>query len=187
MFFKEAYTYDHMKRYVPIVIGVIALCAIVYVGDSQMKKDKKITVDEQATTTLSTTFSGKVTRVFEGENTLEYSFGLPETGTTTIEKDGALVKVTDQGLPVLATYFSFEGGRGYSPEDYVTNVIVPNVPAVTSQGTTTIGSHEWTVVESQWSVWHIAKASNGNWLVVVENKKEVNDKAMPIIESFTTK
>jgi hypothetical protein len=187
MFFKEAYTCNHMKRYVPIVIGVVALCAVLYVGNDRMKDDGKVAVDEQTSSIALASFTGKVTKIFEGENTLEYGFNLPETATATVEKDGALVKVTEGELPVLAAYFSFEGGRGYTPADYITHNIVPSVPAVTEMGTTTIGAHEWTVVESQWSVWHIAPASNGNWLLVVENKKTENEKALSIIESIVTK
>jgi hypothetical protein len=188
MFFKEAYTCNHMKRYVPIVIGVVALCAVLYVGNDQMKKDSDVVVNGEATTTVPlTSFNGKVTRVFEGDNVLEYGFDLPETATATVEKDGALVKVADADLPVLAMYLSFEGGRGYSPADYISNVIVPNVKTVTSQGTMTMGSHEWSVVESEWSVWHVAKSSNNSWLLVVENRKDVADKADPIIESITDK
>lgn len=175
-----------MKRYVPIFIGIVALCAVLYVGNDRMN-NSDVAADEQNSSAELTTFSGKVTRQFEGENTLEYSFDLPVTATTTVEKDGALVKVSDNNTPVVAMYVSYEGGRGYSEKDYITNVIVPSVSAITDTGTTTLGSHEWTVVESEWSVWHVAKALNGNWLLVVENKKTENEKAEAIIESLSTK
>jgi hypothetical protein len=60
------------------------------------------------------------------------------------------------------------------------------VQAITDGGVVTIGSHEWTVAESQWSVWHIAKSSNGQWLLVVENKKVDSDKVTSILESIST-
>lgn len=186
MFFKEAYTYIHMKRYVPIVIGVLALCAVLYVGNEQMKKSNDLTVKEQNASS-TTSFNGSITRVFEGDNVLEYGFNLPETATTTITNDGSLIKVSDNGSPVLAMYISFEGGRGYSPADYITNTIVPKVQAVTSKGMVTIGSHDWDVVESEWSVWHVTKTTNGNWLLVVENKKSDNEPANAILESIVTK
>jgi hypothetical protein len=175
-----------MKRYVPIVIGVIALCAVLYVGNDQMKKDGAVALEETTTTAL-TTFSGKVVRTFEGDNILEYGFDLPETATTSVEQDGALVKVTDADAPVLAMYFSFNGGRGYSPEDYIINTIAPKVQAVTVVGTATVGAHEWTVAESEWSVWHVAKSDNGQWLIVVENKKTDAEKANALIGSIVTK
>lgn len=177
-----------MKRYVPIIIGVVALCAVLFVGNYEMKKRNAVEADTQTTQHMGTqTFNGKVMRQFEGENTLEYTFEYPNAGTTTIEKDGALVKVSDNATPIVAMYISYEGGRGYSPADYITNVIVPSVKAITEVGTTTIGSYEWDVVESEWSVWHVGKVANGNWLLVVENRKTENEKALPIIESIVTK
>lgn len=176
-----------MKRYVPIIIGVVALVAILFIGSDSAKKDADLTLQEGETSSMVTSFAGSVTKVFEGDNVLQYGFDLPETATTSVEKDGALVKVTDAGLPVLAMYLSFEGGRGYSPADYITNNIVPHVAAVTDKGVVTIGAHEWTVAESEWSVWHVAKSTDGQWLLVVENKKTDAEKAEAIIKTVLTK
>ena len=176
-----------MKRYVPIIIGVVALCGIIYVGSSQMRKSNTVLVDEQKSEVSNMSFQGKVTKIFEGENVLEYGFNLPENATATVTRDGALVTVSEADSSVLEAYFSYEGARGYSPSDYITNVIVPQVKAVTEVGTTTIGSHDWTVVESEWSVWHVAKSANGQWLLVIENKKTDNEKVAPIIKSILTK
>lgn len=175
-----------MKRYVPIVIGVVALCAVLYVANNQMKERRALAVDEQQSST--TTFTNKVTRSFEGDNVLEYGFDLPEGATTTVEKDGALVKVTDaSSTAVLAMYLSFEGGRGWSPADYITNNILPKVSGAALVGTTTIGSHEWDVAESERSVWHVARSDNGQWLLVVENRKDVAEAAEGIIKTIITK
>jgi hypothetical protein len=173
-----------MKRYIPIIVGIVALCAVLYVGDTQMKKHDMMASDDQKSDVAMKSFQGSVTKEWEGSNTLEYGFDLPETATTTTDKDGALVSVLDNDAPVLEMYTSFEGARGYTPADYISNVIVPNFSAITDDGTTTIGSYEWTVVESRWSEWHIASVANGNWLLVVENKKADHDKANTIIESM---
>lgn len=151
-----------------------------------MNKDKDITKDEQGSSTvMDKNFKGSITKVFEGDNTLDYGFNLPETATATVSMNGALVKVTDTDMPVLAMYVSFEGGRGYSPADYITNTIIPKVSAATIVGTTTIGENEWTIVESKNSVWHVTKVGNGNWLLVVENTKAHSEKANPIIASIS--
>ena len=173
-----------MKRYVPIIIGIVALCAVLYVVNVERTKDARANADKKS----ALVYEGSVTRNFEGENTLSYSFNLPEGATTTVEKDGALVKINDdQSQMVSAMYFSYEGGRGYSPDDYIDNVIAKSVKSIEDVGTTTIGSHEWSVVESEWSVWHVAKSENGQWLLVVENKKTENERANAIIESIVTK
>ncbi len=179
-----------MKRYVPIIIGVVALCAVLYVGTS-MRGGQDVTADEENTEISSSStneFTGQVVRMFEGENVLNYSMSPPEGATTTIGMDGALVNVVDQGgVPLLEMYMSYEGARGYSAEDYITNKIASTVPAITNVGKSTIGLYEWTVVESERSVWHVAKAGNGNWLLVVENLKTDADKADAIIQSISTK
>jgi hypothetical protein len=176
-----------MKRYVPIVIGVLALCAVLYVGSGVMKNndEKKITTDEQKSEVSTKSFQGSFTK--EGSTTLQYGFDLPETATATVSMDGALVKVTDTDAPVLAMYVSYEGTRGYTPEDYITHVIVPKVSAVTNADPVTIGSFEWSVVESEFSIWHVAKTEDGKWLLVVENKKADAEKANTILESVSAK
>lgn len=142
---------------------------------------------EEVTQKSSYSFTGKVIRNFEGENVLEYSFDLPEGATTTVERDGSLIKVINQDSLVVAMYMSYEGGRGYSPADYIKNVIANSVPAITMTGTTTIGLYDWEVAESERSIWHVAKGGDGSWLMVVENKKADNEVAHTIIESITTK
>jgi hypothetical protein len=175
-----------MKRYVPIIIGIVALCALLYLANSGGPKDTEMKTEETPQVSL-TSFSGKVTRTFEGDHTLEYTLDLPETATATLEKDGALVKVSENDQPVLAMYVSYEGGRGYTPEDYISNVIVPSVKAVNTAGVVTLGKYEWTVVESEWTEWHVAKTEDSQWLLVVENKKADKEKADAIIESIFTK
>ena len=177
-----------MKRYVPIIIGILALGGVLYVGNKEMGKNSdEVVVEGTSTEITSKSFQGKVVRMFEGENTLEYGMDLPETATATLSMDGALIKVIDQDVPVLAMYVSYEGGRGYSPADYITNNIITKVKGVTVVGTTTIGGYDWDVAESEASVWHVTKTADNNWLLVVENRKDVNDKATPIIESIVTK
>ena len=175
-----------MKRYVPIIIGVVALCAVLYLGSSKMNSHDEALANEESSSSVVTSksFQGSVTKVFEGDNTLEYGFNLPETAIATVAMDGALVKVTEMDLPVLAMYVSFEGGRGYSPSDYITNNIIPKVSGITQVGTTSISGYDWTVVESANSEWHVASVENGNWLLVVENKKSDSEKAMSILSSL---
>lgn len=176
-----------MKRYVPIVIGVVALCVVLLVANRLIAKNHTESSNDQQGA-MMTSFTGKVVRNFEGENILEYGFDLPEGATTTIEKDGALVKVVSaSSVPLFEMYFSFEGGRGYSEEDYITNVIVPHVSLIGQTATATLGGHEFSVVESTYSVWRIAKSENGQWLMVIESRKADAGVVDPIVESIITK
>lgn len=152
-----------------------------------MNNDNDIAKDEQeSSTVMDKNFKGSVTRVFKGDNTLEYGFNLVETATATVSMGGALVQVRDQGAPVLAMYVSFEGERGYGPDEYIAKNIIPKVSTATVVGTTTIGEYQWTVVQSNNSEWHVTKVANGSWLLVVENIKVNTEKATTIIESIST-
>jgi len=177
----------NIKRYIPIIIGIVALGAVLLIGGSKMDDDKKLSVDEQQESSVANkSFQGSVMRMFEGENVLEYGFDLPETATATISMDSALVKIADGGMPVLAMYTSFEGSRGYSPMDYVVKNIIPKVGAVSDMGTKVIGEDEWTVVASKNSEWHITKVANGKWLLVVENTKANSEKALALLGTLST-
>ena len=177
---------EYMKKYVPIIIGIVALCAVVYVGDKQMKKHDAIAKEEQKSSVSDKSFQGSVTKVFEGDNTLMYGFNIPETATATVTRDGTLIKVTDGGVALLAMYTSFEGARGYTPADYIVQNIVPKVRVVNDNGTTTIGSYDWTVVASEKTEWHVASVANGQWLVVVESSKGDTEKVITLLESLAT-
>jgi len=177
----------NIKRYIPIIIGIVALGAVLLIGGSKMDSDEKLKVDEQEVSTVSKkSFQGSVMRMFEGENVLEYGFDLPETATATISMDGALVKIADEGMPVLAMYASFEGSRGYAPMDYVVKNIIPKVGAVSDMGNKVVGEDEWTVVASKNSEWHITKVAGGKWLLVVENTKANSEKAIALLETLST-
>lgn len=176
-----------MKKYVPYIVGIVVLFGLVYLGQGVMKNREAVTEEEVMVKTPTTLVEGTVTRFFEGEWVLGYAFDMPEGATTTVERDGSIVKVTEEGNLLSAMYFSYEGGRGYSAEDYINNVIAPNVSMVTTVGTTTIGSADWVVAEGATSVWHVASVKGGEWLVVAESKKGSNEKALEILESLTTK
>lgn len=176
-----------MKKYVPYIVGIVVLFVLVYLGQGVMKNREAVKQEEVSVTTPTTLVEGSVTRFFEGEQVLGYAFDMPEMATTSVERDGSLVKVTEGGELLSAMYFSYEGGRGYTPADYINNNIAPNVKTATVVGTATIGSYEWTVVEGVTSVWHVASVKEGQWLVVAESKKGEDTPGLAIIESLTAK
>ena len=174
-----------MKKYVPIIIGLVALCAVLYLGGSgSTDKEEKLAKEETSSEVTSKSFQGSVTKMHEGEQKLAYGLDLEETATATVTMDGALVKVTDADMPVLAMYISYEGARGYTPADYIAKNIMTKVTGVTVKDTVTVGGNEWAVAESANSVWHVASVENGKWLIVAENKKIDSEKAAKVLESF---
>jgi hypothetical protein len=164
-----------MKTYISILIVIVGLAVVVAGGYMYTKKYSnhpplvlKKDVDMK-------TYSGEVVRVFEGDNVISYSFDIPEAATTTVGMDGALIKITNDATPYAAMYISYEGGRGYTPSNYLNKIIAPHVSVINPTGQVTIGSQEWYKAESPSSEWYIAQVKEGNWLIVVENKKVNHD------------
>jgi hypothetical protein len=173
-----------MKRNVSIVVGALVVIAALYgiqkLSDRNGQHDADLTVQEVGMKQVM----GEVVRVFEGENKIEYSFSVPESATTTLGMEGALVKVTNDGAPVATVYFSYEGGRGYSSTDYINNIIAPNVAVINPNGTSTVGSTDWETASSEGSEWSVAAVRDGEWLVVVENRKTNHDLAQKLLASL---
>ena len=131
--------------------------------------------------------TGKVTKMFEGENALEYSFSIPEGATTTVDMDGARVRVMKDDAMIASFYFSYEGGRGYSALDYITNVMTPRVPTTAQTSTSTVGMYVWQGAESKVTEWQLASVLSNAWLVLVESSKENHDVVTSILESVSVK
>lgn len=177
---------EKIKKYKAVLSVVVGLCVVV-AGAYFYNKGKGSVAKESVKKASAHLLEGQVVRHFEGENKIVYKMEIPETATSTLGMDGALVKIIDSDAPYISMYFSYEGGRGYAAPDYINNVIASRVPGVVIRGTTTSGLYTWTVAESQMSEWHVAQVGDGQWLLVVENKKSLHDKALSALHTLTTK
>lgn len=176
---------EKIKTYKALLIAVVVLC-VVGTGSYFYSKGGAPAEKEAVKSEPKNLITGQVMREFEGENKIIYKMAIPETATSTTGMDGALVKITDEGSSFISMYFSYEGGRGYVAPDYINNVIAPRVPGVKIVGTSTIGLYTWTVAESEMSEWHVAQVGDGQWLLVVENKKSLHDGAVESLDTLTT-
>lgn len=176
---------ERFKKYKALLTAVVAL-AVVVTGSYFYMQGRKVVPAESVKNAPPHLLQGQVLRAFEGENKVVYKMGIPDSATTSVGMDGALIKVTDGGVPLVTMYFSYEGGRGYVASDYINHVIAPKVRGISVGGTTTVGLYTWTVAESQASEWHIAQVGDGQWLLVVENKKVLHDDAVKALDTLTT-
>jgi hypothetical protein len=176
---------ESIKTYKAILLSVLGLVIVVTGSYFYIKATPEAVKSPSSNQTGSV--SGQVTRMYEGENKLVYSMDIPESATSSLSMDDALVTVTDQGEFYAAVYMTYEGGRGYGSIDYITNVIAPKVSALTVVGTTTIGSTIWTVAEGANSEWHVGQVGDGQWLMVVESRKVRHDQVVEMLESLSTK
>ena len=177
-----------MKTYIAILVGVVVLFAVVFVGYKFTSKSSMADNAQQQQLAMRTAkVTGEVKRVFEGDHVINYVFNIPELASTTVDMNGALVKiVTDKGANANV-YFSYEGGRGFSPTDYLTEKIAPHVAVINDAGVSTIGSYDWTMATSAGSEWYIAPTADKQWLIVVEAKKTVHDETLELLKSMEVK
>ncbi len=174
---------ESIKTYKVILSAVAVLIIVVAGGYLYMRKHAPV-AKEAITKSHMKSYEGQVTRIFEGENKVVYSFDIPEAATATLSMDGALVKVMTGASLYSAVYFSYEGGRGYSAEDYIKSIVAPHVNALTVVGTTTIGTRTWTVAQSANTEWHVAQVGDGQWLMVVESPKAQHEDILGTLEGL---
>ena len=178
---------DSSKRnfFVFIIVALILIVGLVFVGYKfSGNKTKVLNVKDVPQKML--TISGKVTREFEGSNELSYVFDIPDYATSTVSSDGNLIKISDATSTRVTVYFTYEGGRGLTPREYISEIIAPHVSVVEETGTTTMGNYEWQMAETSGSNWHIASLKNGEWIVAIESKKVWSVEADKLVNSFST-
>ena len=174
-----------MKKYWKQIVGVLILLLVLIVIGKAMHRGVVIERYEgmdDKTTDVRGTIHGKVTAAYEGDHVFNYKLAIAENATTSLEKDNRLLKISSASTTKpLYYYFSYEGGRGYTASDYITNVLAKSVQIIKRE-TMTNGDNTWTVARSANSSWHIANF--GEWLVVVENSNLDKDIATASISSF---
>lgn len=176
-----------MKTYVAILIGIVVLFAVVFIGYKFTKGDNGTSGTESQMELRTANVSGQVVRTFEGDHTLSYAFDIPEMSSSSVDMEGGLVRVVGATGLEASVYFSYEGARGYSPVDYISEVIALHVPVIDVTGTASIGGYEWTTAETAGSEWYIAQTADKQWLVVVEAKKTNHDIVMALVSSMDAK
>lgn len=174
-----------MKTYIAIAVGVVVLFSVVFVGYKFTNKSGDIAMQDKSVRMAK--IEGSVTRKFEGDHVINYSFNIPETATSAVSMDGALVRVSRISGVGSSVYFSYEGARGYSAKDYLADKIAPAVSVLTETGTTTLGGYEWLTATSAGSEYYIASTEDGQWLIVVEAKKVLHDDALELLRSINLK
>jgi hypothetical protein len=108
---------------------------------------------------------------------------MPPTATL-IQMPNRNFSVNDNGEEVAQIFFSYEGARGYTPGDYVTEEIV-NKLETASTGTELINGVSWTTASSTTRFWYINYADEQTqWLIVVKSLQNKKEFARKIAESF---
>ncbi len=175
------------KKNISILMSLIVLIAVVlFLYKSFSKENKDFDVHTPYPNMVSV--EGKVRDVFEGTNDLNYVFNIPDIATTTkVSEDGYLIKVIDGDEKQASIYFSYQGSKSLTPEDYISYVVAPHVPVIETKETQTIGNYDWQLAETQGSNWYVTTLNDGMWIVAIESKKTWEDQANALVESFKLK
>ena len=135
-------------------------------------------------------YVGSVTHNFEGENKTEISFDHDKT-LSVVQGDANKAKYfyinNASGTKVATIYMSYEGGRGYSAEDYVKEVLLKAVPSAKIDDAMMHGSSTWTKVSSVNSVWHVKSSEDKQWVALVENTKANSDILKSVLDTMIIK
>ncbi len=176
-----------MNKNTIITTGLIVLILVLIGTGLYIKKgstDKDVVITPEVTETQKV--SGEINAIFEGDNITKYSFSIPSDAVSTKKnQSGTIVHVTNASSSLItALYFSFEGGRGYTAQDYVQEVIATKVPVVTITGSSTIGNLSGIEASSDTTVWRIAPTDDGQFLLVAEYPKSQELAADGILATF---
>ena len=174
-----------MKKYWKQIVGALILLLVLIVIGKAINRgvvmERHDNMDDKMTD-VSGTIHGKVIATYEGDHVFNYKLVIAENATTSLEKNNRLLKISSASTTKpLYYYFSYEGGRGYTASDYITNVLAKSVQIIKRE-TMTHGDNTWTVARSANSSWHIANF--GEWLVVIENSNLDKDITTASISSF---
>ena len=135
-------------------------------------------------------FAATVSSDFEGKNIAAVTFKNSSDLTVTqgtAAKTKYFYVTNASGTNVATIYMSYEGGRGYSAANYIAEVIAKFVPSISAPSSVSYASTSWLYVSAAASEWHVAPVRDGEWLVVVENKKSNHDAMTSVYETLMVK
>lgn len=130
-------------------------------------------------------YEGSVKAVFEGEHVLDFSF-LHNNAFNVAQGIGAQArwfKLNDASSTNLVTlYFTYEGGRGYSADDYVNEVLKKDNASITVEDIKFADDDNTNVkyiIDTKNNVEYYIEVVKGidgdSWLAIVENKAADDD------------
>lgn len=167
----------------------IAKGALHLMNRSKMSNIK--TENSMSTTTdaVLTTFNTSLKHNFEGDNKADAAFDYSDVNNVTAStKTANLYTVNNaKGEKVATVYFYFNGARGATPEEYVTETIKKSVPTVSAPANANYGSTVWARAESGATEWHLKTATNKDWLIYVESATANNTEVSDILKSVDVK
>lgn len=157
------------------LFALIGIAIFVYFKFGQNKEPEIVNGDELPVAPLVVVYSGTARHFFEGESSINYIVTAPKDVAVapiveeTFEKG---VEIT-RGVDKVRIYFSYEGGRGFTPKDFVEEFIVPNFGSVTYSSSSPVNTsvlaenEAWVTVKQGGNVSYIGQSIKSDYLVTV--------------------
>lgn len=176
-----------------VIIGILLIAIIALLGYKYMHKMPKLTVvsNNNASSTVNVvpvnykTAETVASASFEGDRSKTVSFDIPESYTVVAQKSKNTYAVMNGASKVATLYYSYEGGRGYAPTDYVINNIATKVAGLSLVSTSTVGSADYATASTVNSDFKVG--SYGEWLVMSESSKANSAEVDALLKSITVK
>ncbi len=142
-----------------------------------------------------TTYAGTVTSTFEEVSKVSFQFAYPASRfAVSASNDGKNISITEIGVgtttdPVAhKVMVSYEGGRGYSPTDYWTDIskktcsgcVKIDAPFSIAGASTTLS------YENDKKIVHIVQGKSAEWLFIFELEKPATA-AIDVLKTFSFK
>lgn len=190
------------KKFVFYTVLVLIIIVVVLVAGFGLRgkslklwnSDKDTMVDIASSKDYSK-YENNVTAKFEGDWVLNFSFLHKndikvEQGTGSQARWFKLIDASSTNDVTL--YFTYEGGRGWSADDYINEVLKianPNVVVsdVKFAGESEASSTKYVLDEANNTEYYIEAVKNEkgeSWLAIVENKKADNDNTKAIAKDL---
>ncbi len=129
-------------------------------------------------------YFGKREAFFEGEVTLEYSLRYPKEFTVSASAKPVTKFLFLNEARIGELSLTYEGGRGYTPKEYIGEELARLNGALIAKKQVTYGAHLWTPVYIGEMVYLVAQVKNGEWLAIISLPLAYEDQLIDMATSF---
>ena len=132
-------------------------------------------------------YEGSVSTEFEGEQRLAYSFRIPENAAVVTALQGKSLAVTQGATVVGRVGLSYEGGRGYTEEDYIREILLKKSKSSTKTYAQSVGGRVGVTLEDEGVQYFISSSLNKQWLIIFETDGKNESDFKQMVATFEEK
>lgn len=178
-------------RHIQILGAIIfiLLSIFLYSSTESLKKtlDTSVITNVRSDAVRMRLYEGVTSSEFEGKNLLSYSFRIPENAAVVTALQGKVLAVTQNNKVLGRVSFSYEGGRGYAPEEYIKEIILKDVSEKVPTFIQTIGERSFVSFKYDGDLYLVTKVDGGEWLATFQGTEKDEEDLRQIASTFNIK